>query len=142
MGSIGRGVIQPSSQDHLQIHFADGAVIKRKLNVGNDFVSSALSPVPGIGQTRDGGPGCELQISNIGTAGTADTAAVASGNQGHDPHVDRFQTADGQGLLESQVQQLVEAMASFAPSPMGQTSLGDTYQPLTPVIAATWAWVA
>jgi Ca2+-binding RTX toxin-like protein len=80
--------------------------------------------------------GSDLQISIIGTA---DTTIVAGWYLGDEQHVDRIQTADGQVLLESRVQQLVEAMASFAPPPMGQTTLGDPYQPLMPVIAATWA---
>jgi Ca2+-binding RTX toxin-like protein len=80
--------------------------------------------------------GNDLQISIIGTT---DTATVAGWYLSDALRVDRIQTADGQVLLESRVQQLVEAMASFAPPPMGQTTLGETYQPLAPVIAATWA---
>lgn len=80
--------------------------------------------------------GNDLQISIIGTT---DTATVAGWYLSDALHIDRIQTADGQVLLESRAQQLVEAMASFAPHPMGQTTLSEPYQPLAPVIAATWA---
>ena len=48
-------------------------------------------------------------------------------------------TADGKMLLDSQVDALVSAMASFAPPPAGQITLPADYQAaLNPVIAANW----
>ena len=42
-------------------------------------------------------------------------------------------------LLDSQVQNLVSAMASFSPPAMGQTTLPQNYaDALNPVIAANW----
>ncbi|TXT35919.1 MAG: putative rtx family calcium-binding cytotoxins and bacteriocins protein, partial [Comamonadaceae bacterium] len=46
---------------------------------------------------------------------------------------------DGKTLLDSQVQNLVSAMAGFAPPPAGQTTLSAAYQnTLAPVLAANW----
>jgi len=57
-----------------------------------------------------------------------------------DNHVEQFKTTDGaKTLLDSNVQNLVNAMASFAPPAAGQTSLPTAYQSsLAPVIAANW----
>jgi hypothetical protein len=42
-------------------------------------------------------------------------------------------------LLESHVQQLVDAMAAFNPPALGHASLPASYQQqLTPVLAANW----
>ena len=54
-------------------------------------------------------------------------------------HVEQFQTSDGKTLLDSQVQNLVSAMAAFAPPTAGQTTLAANYEAvLTPVLAANW----
>jgi len=53
--------------------------------------------------------------------------------------VDWFRTSDGRALQESQVQNLVNAMASFSPPPAGQTTLSPQYQAtLSATIAANW----
>lgn len=53
--------------------------------------------------------------------------------------VERFETATGDLLLESQVQNLVNAMAAFTPPAPGQTTLPAEYAAqLNPVIAANW----
>lgn len=50
-----------------------------------------------------------------------------------------LQLANGQQLLETQVQNLVQAMAVFAPPAAGQTTLPESYSTaLAPVIAANW----
>jgi Ca2+-binding RTX toxin-like protein len=52
---------------------------------------------------------------------------------------DWFKTSDGRALQESQVQNLVNAMAAFAPPAAGQTTLSPQYQSaLAATIAATW----
>jgi hypothetical protein len=55
-------------------------------------------------------------------------------------HVEQFKTTDGAlTLLDSQVENLVNAMASFAPPAAGETSLPPAYQTsLSMVIAANW----
>ena len=53
--------------------------------------------------------------------------------------VEQFRTIDGKVLLDTQVDQLVNAMAAFAPPAAGQTTLPAAYQAvLNPVIAANW----
>ena len=55
-------------------------------------------------------------------------------------HVEQFKTADGaKTLLDSSVENLVSAMAAFAPPASGQTSLPAAYQSaLASVIASNW----
>ena len=54
-------------------------------------------------------------------------------------HVEQFRTADGRLLLDCQVENLMQAMAAFAPPAAGQTTLPPTCQDsLAPVIAANW----
>jgi len=55
-------------------------------------------------------------------------------------HVEQFKTTDGsKTLLDSNVENLINAMASFAPPAAGQTTLPTDYQTaLSPVIAANW----
>jgi Ca2+-binding RTX toxin-like protein len=53
--------------------------------------------------------------------------------------IDWFKTGDGKVLQEAQVQNLVDAMAAFAPPPAGQTALSPEYQAvLMPTLAANW----
>jgi len=80
--------------------------------------------------------GNDLKVSIIGTN---DSATVQNWYLGTQYQVERFLTSDGRTLLDSKVQDLVNAMASFAPPPLGQTTLPATYQPaLLPVIGADW----
>ena len=80
--------------------------------------------------------GTNLEVSVIGTD---DKAVVQNWYLGSQYRVEQFHTADGKTLLESKVQDLVSAMAAFAPPGLGQTSLPPSYQTaLAPVIAADW----
>jgi hypothetical protein len=78
-----------------------------------------------------------LEVSIIGTA---DKLVVKDWYLGAANHVEQFKTTDGaKTLIDSNVQNLVNAMASFAPPAVGQTSLPANYQTsLAPVIAANW----
>ncbi|WP_177413993.1 calcium-binding protein [Pseudomonas tructae] len=86
--------------------------------------------------------GHNLEVSVIGTGDkvTIDKWSFwGSGNFQTAQRIDEFRTADGRVLLEGQVDQLVAAMAAFAPPAPGQTSLPQAYQDaLAPVIAASW----
>jgi Ca2+-binding RTX toxin-like protein len=74
-----------------------------------------------------------------GIIGTTDKLTLENWYLGSSYHVEQFQTADGKQLLDSRVENLVQAMAAFAPPAAGQTSLPPTYQDtLAPVIAANW----
>ena len=80
--------------------------------------------------------GNHLEVSVIG--GT-DRFTVSNWYSGSSYHVEQFKAADGKVLLDTQVQNLVQAMAGFAPPAAGQTTLPASYQSsLNPVIAANW----
>ena len=77
-----------------------------------------------------------LEVSVIGTG---DKFNLANWYLGDRYHVEQFKTSDGKTLLDSQVQNLVGAMAAFTPPAMGTTHLSDAYaSQLAPVIAANW----
>lgn len=78
----------------------------------------------------------DLELSVIGTA---DTLTVQNWYLGSEYRVEQFKTADGKQLLDSQVEQLVQAMAAFAPPTAGQAALPTPCRDaLTPLIAANW----
>jgi len=77
-----------------------------------------------------------LEVSIIGTA---DKVRIDNWYSGNANHVEQFKTADNKILLDSQVENLVNAMAAFAPPSAGQTTLPQNYQDqLGSVIAANW----
>jgi len=80
--------------------------------------------------------GNDLEASIIGTD---DRLIVRDWYSGSAYRVEQFKTTDGLTLLDSQVENLVNAMAAFAPPAAGQTSLPPDYQTqLAPVLAANW----
>ena len=80
--------------------------------------------------------GNDLETSIIGSS---DKLLFKNWYSGSAYHVEQFKTIDGMTLLDSQVENLVNAMASFAPPAAGQTTLPDDYQAaLAPVLAANW----
>ena len=81
--------------------------------------------------------GNNLELSVIGTS---DSFTINGWYSNAANRVESFRLSDGQALLASQVQQLVDAMAAFAPPAAGQTTLPANYQTsLNPVIAPSWA---
>jgi Ca2+-binding RTX toxin-like protein len=81
--------------------------------------------------------GSDLEISIVGTS---DKVTVGNWYSGSSYHVEQLQTADGKTLLDTQVENLVSAMAAFSPPPPGQTTLPQNYQEaLAPVLAANWS---
>jgi Ca2+-binding RTX toxin-like protein len=71
--------------------------------------------------------------------GTSDKLTVQGWYLGGANHVEQFKTAEGKTLLDSQVQNLVNAMAAFSPPAPGQETLPSNYATtLNPVIAANW----
>ncbi len=80
--------------------------------------------------------GSDLEISIIGTA---DKVTVVDWYSPSPSRVEQFRMANGHTLLDTQVDTLVSAMATFAPPAGGQTTLPPDYQAaLNPVIAANW----
>jgi Ca2+-binding RTX toxin-like protein len=102
---------------------------------GNTDVARFLSGVA-IDQIWFQQSGANLLVSIIGTS---DQLTVQSWYTGSQFHVEQFKTADNHTLLDTQVQNLVNAMAAFAPPAAGQTTLPQNYaDALNPVIAANW----
>lgn len=80
--------------------------------------------------------GSSLVVSVIGTT---DRITVNSWYSSDAYKVETLQLANGQTLASTQVQALVDAMASFAPPAAGQTTLPPNYQSsLGGVIASSW----
>ncbi len=80
--------------------------------------------------------GNNLEVSVIGAS---DKFTLNNWYLGNQYHVEQFKTSDGRLLSDSNVQNLVQAMASFAPPAAGQTTLPPNYQSsLNTVIAANW----
>ena len=80
--------------------------------------------------------GNSLEVSVIGTS---DKVTINSWYSGSANQLEQFQTTDGKQLVNSQVDNLVQAMAAFAPPTAGQTTLPQNYQDqLSSVIAANW----
>ena len=96
-----------------------------------------------VNQLWFGRHGNDLQVSVIGTSDrfSIDRWYKTNDAGGADINkVEQFQTSDGgKTLLAAQVQNLVNAMAAFAPPAAGQTSLSSAQSAaLNPVIAANW----
>ena len=80
--------------------------------------------------------GDDLRVSIVGTADRFTIEGWYLENPGR---IEEFRSGDGHLLLESQVQNLVQAMASFAPPAAGQTTLPSGYaSSLNPVLAVNW----
>ncbi len=80
--------------------------------------------------------GSNLELSIIGTE---DRVTVNNWYTGDAYRVEQIRAGDGKLLLDAQVNLLVEAMAAFAPPPMGQfTSTASQESSLGMLIAANW----
>ncbi|HEY7986265.1 MAG TPA: calcium-binding protein, partial [Methylophilaceae bacterium] len=80
--------------------------------------------------------GNNLEVTVIGTT---DKITIQNWYLGSQYHVENFQAGDGKALQDTQVQNLVQAMAAFAPPSAGQTTLPPAYQTaLAPVLSANW----
>jgi Ca2+-binding RTX toxin-like protein len=111
------------------------SIMDNDLTAGNTDIAQFLA-----GVSRDQiwfqQSGNDLVASIIGTS---DKLTVQNWYAGSVSHVEQFKTADGSTLLDSNVQNLVNAMAAFAPPAPGQETLPPDYAvALNPVIAANW----
>jgi Ca2+-binding RTX toxin-like protein len=81
--------------------------------------------------------GNDLEVRIIGTV---DIVSISNWYLGSANHVEQFRTADGRVLLDTQVDNLVSAMAGFSPPGWAVTTLPANYQTtLLPVINGNWA---
>lgn len=79
------------------------------------------------------------QYNFVSIIGAVDQITIQDWYSGSNYTVNKFQTSNGSVLLENQVQQLVNAMASMTPPPAGQLTLAPEQQTaLNPVLAASW----
>ena len=111
-------------------------VVENDATTGNTDIAQFLTGVA-ADQIWFQQVGNNLETSIIGTS---DKLVIQDWYLGSANHVEQFKTTDGaKTLLDSNVQNLVNAMASFAPPAAGQTTLPTNYQTsLAPVIAANW----
>jgi Ca2+-binding RTX toxin-like protein len=80
--------------------------------------------------------GNNLEVSIIGTT---DKFSVQNWFIGTQYQLEQFKSGNGKTLLNTQVQNLVQAMAAFSPPAAGQTTLPTNYATtLNPIIAANW----
>ena len=115
--------------------YATDTVVENDAIVGNLDVVSFLAGISAE-QLWFRKAGHNLEVSIIGTA---DTVVIKSWFGGSKYHVEQFHTADGQMLLDTGVQSLVDAMAGLDVPTLGQTSLPASYLvALQPVIDANW----
>ncbi|WP_043112953.1 calcium-binding protein, partial [Pseudacidovorax intermedius] len=71
--------------------------------------------------------------------GTSDQVMVSGWFSSAASQIERIATGDGRSLTNANVAALVQAMASFAPPPAGQSTLPVDYQnALAPTLAAAW----
>ncbi|MDT4289436.1 carbohydrate-binding domain-containing protein [Methylomonas sp. MO1] len=116
--------------------YAADTVVENDATAGNTDIAQFLS-----GITAD-----QIWLRHVGNnleasiIGTDDKLIVKDWYTGTANHVEQFKTTDGAlTLLDSQVENLVSAMAAFAPPTAGQTTLPTDYQAaLAPVISANW----
>ncbi|OYY58999.1 MAG: hypothetical protein B7Y50_11740 [Hydrogenophilales bacterium 28-61-11] len=116
--------------------YAADTIVENDTTAGNTDVAQFLSGVS-TDQIWFQHVGNNLEASIIGTT---DKLVVKDWYLASANHVEQFKTTDGaKTLLDSNVQNLVNAMASFAPPAAGQTTLPTAYQTtLAPVFAANW----
>ncbi|WP_324770601.1 M10 family metallopeptidase [Pokkaliibacter plantistimulans] len=75
----------------------------------------------------------------VSVIGTSDQTSISNWYNGSAFQIDQFQTASGDILLSSQIDNLVNAMAAFNPPATGEVTLNNTdYAGLDTVIAANW----
>ncbi len=137
-GGIGNDVLNGSTgSDTYQ--FAAGAGVDRisdydtivgntdKLSLGSDVAPDQLW----FRRT-----GSDLEVSIIGTT---DKVSISNWYSGSAYHVEQFKTSDGKTLLDSQVQNLVDTMASFGVPAGGEGNLTTSQRDqLNVVIASNW----
>ena len=76
---------------------------------------------------------------NVRVVGSDDRVTLTDWYTEPSKRVDEIETADGQVLVEAKVQQLVDAMAAFAPPTGPDENLPqDILDDLQPTIAASW----
>jgi Ca2+-binding RTX toxin-like protein len=138
IGGAGSDVLYgETGNDTYQLVRGDGAdtIVENDATSGNLDVAQFGADI-GTDQLWFRQTGTALEVSVIGTS---DRFTISNWYSGAAWRVEEFRTSDGKLLTESAVQNLVQAMASFSPPAMGQTTLPQDYRDsLAPVLAANW----
>lgn len=80
-----------------------------------------------------------ILLERIGPIGSDDVTTITNWCSEAAYHVEQFATADGKVLLDTQVENLISAIASFNPPAAAQSTLPQNYRDaLEGVIAANW----
>ena len=110
-------------------------IVENDSTSGNKDILS-FSPDIASNQLWFSKAGNNLEVSVIGTSNKAVMKDWYLGNQ---YHVEQLKSGNNLTLLDSQVQNLVQAMAGMTPPPAGQTTLPPEYQTqLNAVLTANW----
>jgi len=82
---------------------------------------------------------CALRFYSTSVIGTDDAVSIKDWYAGTDHKIEQIETSTGAVLVDTQVQQLVSAMAAFVPPATGEFELSQTLSDeLEPVIASAW----
>lgn len=135
VGGLGNDLLQGGGEnDTYQFERGDGQDIVEESGGGADSIEYGLSITKEqLWFTQDGN---DLTVRTVGETDTVTIQDwyVSNGNQ-----VEEFHTADGAVLVEAKVQQLVDAMAAFAPPSGADPDLPQNVEEaLEPVFATTW----
>lgn len=137
-GRAGNDVLKGGKGNDIYVFgrgYGSDAVEENDTGLGNADVASFMDGI-GTEQLWFRHVGNNLEVSIVGAS---DKLTIQNWYGGSAYRVEQFRTADGHVLLDSQVENLVQAMAAFAPPAAGQTTLPPTYQAaLAPVLAANW----
>lgn len=137
-GGKGNDLLEGGAGDDTYLFSKDSGIDSVKNSTGNasDYDQVKLGSGVAARQVWFEHSGADLKLSFIGTA---DTLIIKDWYSSSKNHVDAFVLSDNKRLLESNVENLVSAMAAFAPPAAGQTTLPAQYQSvLNPVISANW----
>jgi Ca2+-binding RTX toxin-like protein len=138
-GGTGRDTIYNDGVGHATVLFGRGDgqdIIDWQNSTGNSTtlqLRAGITATDLIGFQRIGD---NLEVKVIGTS---DAMTVNDWYVGSSHQLEQFKVDANKILLAADVQNLVQAMASFAPPAAGQTTLPQNYQDsLNSVIAANW----
>jgi Ca2+-binding RTX toxin-like protein len=117
------------------------------LGMGQDQITESYGTL-GNTDVLQWGPGIaadQLWLRHVGNAlevsiiGTNDKVTISNWYAGASNQVEQFQLSNGLTLTNTRVEQLVQAMAAFAPPAPGQTTLSNAqHAALDTVIASNW----
>ena len=115
--------------------YGTDTIVENDVTAGNTDVA-VFGPGIGADQLWFRQEGTNLEVSIIGTG---DKFKIQDWYFDTMCHVEQFRTADGKVLADTQVENLVQAMAAFSPPAAGQITLPQDYRDtLDPVISANW----